>query len=73
MYISEILSRFRYSLTAPVHTPTPTPDHSETNDQQMRNEVICASVTLVSTLSCVFLLYRGWGCSQGVSQSQSQE
>ena len=47
------------------HTPTPTPDHFETNNQQMWNEVICASLTLVSTLF-YFVWYWGWGCSQGV-------
>ena len=31
--------------------PAPTPDHFETNDQNMCSEATCASVTLVSTLS----------------------
>ena len=38
-------------IQSPREHPTPTPDHFETNDQELCNEVICASVTLVSTLS----------------------
>ena len=43
---------------APSNTPTPSPDHFETNDQKTCNEGICASVTFVSTFS-LFLWY--WG------------
>ena len=58
--------RARYpSIRAPANTPTPTPDHFQTNDQQMCNEVIYASVTLVST-KLYFVWYWGRGCSQGV-------
>ena len=48
---------------------TPQPTHQTTLRPMTKNmcsEVICASVTLVSTLSYL-LWYWGWGCSQGVS------
>ena len=50
---------------------TPPPPHQATSrltTKRMRNEVMCASVTLVSTWSYLLRCW-GWGCSQEVSLS----
>ena len=56
-------------IRVPANTPTPTPHHFETNDQQVksvqRGDMMCESVALVSTLSYFLFMVLGMGVFTG--------